>query len=58
MGRDRGAARMETIMFLLLMVLLLLCIIALIGAMILLYDAVLDVIEERHRKRDRERRKP
>ena len=48
---------MKTITFLLLVVLLLLGIIVLIGAMILLYDSVLDVIEERHRKRDRERRR-
>ena len=45
-------------MFLLFAVLLLLSIMALAGAMILLYDEVLDVIEKHHRKHDRGRRRP
>ena len=44
---------MKIIIFLLLMIFLLLGIIALVGAMILLYDEVLDVIEEHRKKYDR-----
>lgn len=42
---------MEVILFLLLIMLLLFSIVAFIGTMILLYDAVLDVIEKRNRGR-------
>ena len=49
---------MKIIILLLLIVLLLLGIMGLAGAMILLYDEVLDVIEKHHRKHDRERRRP
>lgn len=48
---------MKIVIFLLLVVLLLLGIIALAGAMILLYDEVVDVIEKHYRKHDKGRRR-
>lgn len=49
---------MKIVLFLLLIVLLLLGIMGLAGAMILLYDEVLDVINKHHRKHDKERCRP